>query len=286
MAGWVSGPSCSTGTGHALLGALNLLPSARGYRAQLWGLPVPQGELGRVGMVLRGDLEGVLHLPDCHHHGSLWCRVWPEAGESALHQAHSGERAGGQGQLLAGGRPHPEGMGAPGCTALTVGLICPSLEGSSLASVTAGASHGYAGGSSVWCPLPAPAPLAVPGTPQGLSGPSSLCCQGWWHVLLAQWGRVHPTVPTVCGPLLCVHVPTGRQSQRCLSGKMMLKVFGEEEIEGGRPFVCTPGPGRPVAAGSWCQGDSGANRRDNIPQSVGKSCYHSGRSQPQGLLGA
>lgn len=159
----------------------------------------------------------------------------------------------------------------------TVGLIYPSLEGSSLASVTAGASHGCAGGSSVWCPLPAPAPLAVPGTQQGLSG-----C----HVLLAQWGRVHPTVPTVCGPLLCVRVPTGRQSQRCLSGKMMLKVFGEEEIEGGRPFVCTPGPGRPVAAGSWCQGDSGANRRDNIPQSVGKSCYHSGRSQPQGLLGA
>lgn len=114
MAGWVSGPSCSTETGHALLGALNLLPSARGYRAQLWGLPVPQGELGRVGMVLRGDLEGVLHLPDCHHHGSLWCRVWSEAGESALHQAHSGERAGGQGQLLAGGRPHPEGMGGPG----------------------------------------------------------------------------------------------------------------------------------------------------------------------------
>lgn len=33
-----------------MLGALNLLPSTRGYRAQLWGLPVHQGELGLVGM--------------------------------------------------------------------------------------------------------------------------------------------------------------------------------------------------------------------------------------------
>lgn len=49
---------------HAMLGAQNLLPSAGGYGAQLWGLPVPQGELRLVGMVPRGDFERVLHLPD------------------------------------------------------------------------------------------------------------------------------------------------------------------------------------------------------------------------------
>lgn len=195
---------------RAMLGALNhLLPSAGSYRAQLCGLPVPQGELGLARMVLSGDLEGGLASAwRCYHHGSLWCRVWPEAGQSAFHQAHSGERAGGQGQLLAGGRPHPEGMGALGCRALTGSLICPSLEGSSLAGVTHCQGPAMAVLEPVLpVPAPCPSPPAVPGTLQGLSGPSSLlpglvACPAGTVELCPSYCPHSVWSPTVC---LCPH---------------------------------------------------------------------------------
>lgn len=95
---------------------------------------------------------------------------------------------------------------------------------------------------------------------------------GWGLVPLLQWDRICPTIPTACGPLLCVRVPAGgavslrSSGVQSMLGEMMLKVFGEEKIEGGRRFVCTHGPDRPMAAGNWGQSDSRANGRDFIPE--------------------
>lgn len=122
------------GSGVPCWGHQTRLASAWGCRAQVWGLLVPKGSwCGLVGMGVRGDLKGVLYLsvPGTVV-GSLWCRVWPEAGKSALHQAHSRERAGGKGQLFAGGRPHPEGTGAHGAHGTSRGapplrVACPCL---------------------------------------------------------------------------------------------------------------------------------------------------------------
>lgn len=80
--------------------------------------------------------------------------------------------------------------------------------------------------------------------------------QGRWLVPLPQRDHICPAVPMARGPLLRVHVPAegavGPRSSgvRAMSGEMMLKVFEEEET-GGRCFVCTHGPGRPVAAENW-----------------------------------
>lgn len=65
--------------------------------------------------------------------------------------------------------------GGLGCKALTGGLICPSLEGSSLAGVTAGCSHGHAGGSSVCAHfLPQP-PWLSQGPCRASRGPAPWC---------------------------------------------------------------------------------------------------------------
>jgi len=122
---------------RAVLGAPNPPGLSPGLQNADLGLAtVPRGARTGCGDVGRGDLEGVQHLPGSGTAvGSLWCRVRPEAGKSALHQAHSGERAGGEGRLLAGGRSHPEGTGPTGRTAL---LGIPPTPAGPLAGVTAG----------------------------------------------------------------------------------------------------------------------------------------------------
>lgn len=190
-----------------MLGALNLLPSAGGYGAQLWGLPVPPGELQLVGMVLRGDFERVMHLPDS--------ATSPSGAEYGLklgsqlfikHIVESGLAA--KGNSLQEGDLILKVWGPQGVEHSRGGLICPFLEGLSLAGVTAGPSHGCAGGSSV-CVHSLLQPLWLSQGPCRDSLCPDLCCQDWRHVLLAHWGCVHPTVPTMCGPPLCVCVPTG-----------------------------------------------------------------------------
>lgn len=85
------------------------------------------------------------------------------------------------------------------------------------------------------------------------------------HLPLFEGGSSLCSITAVMHPPLC---PMARgllgprsSNVHCVSGVIMLKVFGEKEAEGSCHFLCTHGPSRPVAAGT-----SRANVRDIIPK--------------------
>lgn len=152
-------------------------------------------------VVLSRDLEGILHLPD-------------SATITALSGAEYGLKLGSQlfikhiveSGLAAKGNSLQEGdlilkVWGPRGAGHSLGVSSAPLWRAPPCLVSLpGPSHGHAGGSSACA-------HSLPQPPSLSQGPAP-CSQGWWHVLLAQWGHVHPTVPTGCGSPLCVHVPT------------------------------------------------------------------------------
>lgn len=236
--------------------------------------------------MLRGDLERVLHLPDSVTIMTLSGAEYGLKLGSQLFIKHIVESG-----LAAKGNSLQEGdlilkVWGPQGTEPSLGVssaplwrACPwlvSLQGPATAVLEAVLS------------VPTPCP-SCPGCPRDPAGTlraeipaaraGGMSC---WHSGVLST----PLSPQYVVPH-CVFVSPLDDSHRCLSDKTVFKVFGEEQIEG-RETLClppTPGRGRPVAAGNWCQGDSGVNIRDYITQSVGKSSYHSERSQPHGLMG-
>lgn len=144
--------------------------------------------LGLVGMVLRAYLEEILHLPDSPTTTALSGAEYGLKLGSQLFIKHIVESG-----LAAKGSSLQEGdlilKVCTGCTALIRGLICP------FGGPVPSWCHCRAQPQPCWTqfclvPTPCPSPPGCPRDPAGLSGPSSLRCQGWWHVLLPQWGRV------------------------------------------------------------------------------------------------